>query len=281
MKIIDVRMRAPFGPYLEKGNMFDKEVRHPFALATFYRNFGCRMSASMAGASMDLLLEEMDALGDVTGVVSMRRSAKGFENDALVELLQNYPGRFLGACGLPPEDADAALGILQKYVLDGPCITAFMEPGFAGLLIDDAKIDPIYAFCEQHAIPLLISYGGFHGPTDEYCKPVHAQHVAENYPGLKICLCHACWPWVEPAVMLAYRCPNVWLSPDIYALHVAGGQGYMEAANYMLRDKILYGSAYPCVDLESSVAQYLEKLHANVAENIFYRNAQAFFGLKE
>lgn len=33
---------------------------------------------------------------------------------------------------------------------------------------------------------------------------------------------------------------------------------YAMAANYMLRDKILYGSAYPCVDVESSVAMYLE-----------------------
>ncbi|MDE6735280.1 MAG: hypothetical protein K2J64_07445 [Desulfovibrio sp.] len=119
MKIIAVRMRAPFGPYLKKGGMFDEEVRHSFALAAFYRNFGCRMCASMAEASMDLLLEEMDALGDVTGVVSMRRSAKGFEDDALADQLQHSPGRFLGACGLPPEDADAALGILHNYV-EGP-----------------------------------------------------------------------------------------------------------------------------------------------------------------
>ena len=141
------------------------------------------------------------------------------------------------------------------------------------------KLFPTYAFCEEHHIPLLISFGGFHGPTDEFCRPIHASNVAAAFPNLKIALCHAGWPWVEHAVWLAFRYPNVYLSPDIYALHAAGAQSYIEAANYMLRDKILYGSAYPCVDVESSVAMYLEKLRPEVVENIMYRNAERFFGL--
>ena len=70
----------------------------------------------------------------------------------------------------------------QKYVLDGPCLTAFMEPGFEGIFMDDEKIFPIYEFCEKNQIPLMISFGGFHGPTAEYCNALHADAVAKTFP---------------------------------------------------------------------------------------------------
>ena len=43
----------------------------------------------------------------------------------------------------------------------------------------------------------------------------------------------------------------------------------------------LYGSAYPCVDIEGSVKYYLEHLREEVVEDIMYNNAVKFFGLEE
>lgn len=279
MKIIDVRMRPPFLPYLDKNGMFDTRADNPFAVSRFYRNFGMNMSESMKTASMEQLFAEMDRAGEITGVVSIRRNSRGYENDALVDLLKKYPERFLGACGIAPDSSPETMNTLQHYVLDGPCVSAFMEPGFHNIMIDDENIFPTYEFCERNHIPLLISFGGFHGPTDDFCLPIHAEHVATAFPNLKIALCHGGWPWVEATVRLAFKAPNVYLSPDIYALHAAGAQSYIEAANYMLRDKMLYGSAYPCVDVESSVALYLQKLRPEVVEDVMYNNAARFFGI--
>ena len=279
MKIIDVRMRPPFLPYLDKNGMFDTRADNPFAVSRFYRNFGMNMSESMKTASMEQLFAEMDRAGEITGVVSIRRNSRGYENHALVDLLKKYPERFLGACGIAPDSSPETMNTLQHYVLDGPCVSAFMEPGFHNIMIDDENIFPTYEFCERNHIPLLISFGGFHGPTDDFCLPIHAEHVATAFPNLKIALCHGGWPWVEAAVRLAFKAPNVYLSPDIYALHAAGAQSYIEAANYMLRDKMLYGSAYPCVDVESSVALYLQKLRPEVVEDVMYNNAARFFGI--
>ena len=272
-------MRPPFLPYLDKNGMFDTRADNPFAVSRFYRNFGMNMSESMKTASMEQLFAEMDRAGEITGVVSIRRNSRGYENDALVDLLKKYPERFLGACGIAPDSSPETMNTLQHYVLDGPCVSAFMEPGFHNLMIDDENIFPTYEFCERNHIPLLISFGGFHGPTDDFCLPIHAEHVATAFPNLKIALCHGGWPWVEAAVRLAFKAPNVYLSPDIYALHAAGAQSYIEAANYMLRDKMLYGSAYPCVDVESSVALYLQKLRPEVVEDVMYNNAARFFGI--
>lgn len=279
MKIIDIRMRPPFQPYLD--TMFDMNADFPFALKNFYKNFGMKLSDSMREGSMEKLFEEMDRCGEVTGVVSIRKNSRGFENEALAELLAQYPDRFLGSCGLDPEHVDAALNTLQTYVLDGSCTAAFIEPGFHEYKMDDERLFPIYQFCEEHAIPLMISFGGFHGSTDEFCKPVLADHVAMTFPKLKMALCHGGWPWVEAAVRVTFKNENVYLSPDIYALHAAGAQSYIEAANYMLREKFIYGSAYPCVDLETSVAMYLEKLRPEVVEDVMYNNAARFLGLEK
>lgn len=278
MKIIDMRMRPPFQPYLD--TMF-VERDHPFAIQNFYKNFGMNYSESMKQASMPLLFEEMDRCGEVTGVVSIRKNSRGYENDALVNLLAQYSNRFLGACGVASDGGADSVAMIQKYVVEGPCHSVFIEPGHEGFLMDDEKLFPIYECCEKNKIPLMISFGGFHGPTAEYCNALHASQVATTFPNLKIALCHGGWPWVEAAVHLSFKAPNVYLSPDIYALHAAGAQSYIEAANYMLRDKFLYGSAYPCVDLETSVATYLKKLRPEVVENIMYNNAVQFLGLEQ
>lgn len=277
MKIIDIRMRPPFQPYFESF----KESDHPFAIQNFYKNFGMNYSESMKQASMPLLFAEMDRCGEVTGVVSIRKNSRGFENDALVDLLAQYPDRFLGSCGLDPDDVAEAIATLQHYVLDGPCTAAFMEPGFHEHMMDEETLFPIYEFCEKHQIPLMVSFGGFHGSTDEFCKPILADHVAMTFPKLKMALCHGGWPWVEAAVRVTFKHENVYLSPDIYALHAPGAQSYIEAANYMLREKFIYGSAYPCVDLESSVAMYLQQLRPEVVEAVMCGNAARFLGLEK
>lgn len=261
--------------------MFDLSVDHPFASHLFPQRFGMKVAESVKYKSMSLLFEEMERVGDYVGVVSIRKNNRGYENDPLVDLVQQYPHRFLGACGIPVDGGEDSIALIKKYIVEGPCLAPFIEPGYHGFFMDDEKIFPIYEYCEKNQIPMLISFGGFHGPTAEYCNPLHADAVAKTFPKLKMALCHGGFPWVEMAVHLAFKEPNVYLSPDIYGLHVAGGRDYLEAANYMLYDKFLYGSAYPCVDIEGSVAYYLRHLRPEVVEDVMYGNAMRFFGLEE
>ena len=278
MKIIDVRCRPPFKPYEQA---FDTSVDYAFAPHLFPHSFGMKMADSVKEKSMERLFEEMDRVGEFTGVVSIRKNDRGYENDELTTLLKQYPDRFLGACGIPSTDAIRAVEIMKKYIIDGPCLTTFMEPGWDMRLIDDETIFPIYEFCEKNNIPMLISFGGFHGPTTEYCDANRAANVAHTFPKLKIALCHGGWPLIGQAIRVCFAEENIYLSPDIYGLHAAGGRDYIEAANYMLHDKFLYGSAYPCVDIEGSVKYYIEHLKEEVVEDIMYNNAVRFFGLEE
>lgn len=279
MKIIDMRCRPPFLPYLDKNGMFDMLSKNPFGPCNFPQRFGMQAAQSVQEQSMERLFEEMDRAGEIIGMVSIRKNSRGYENEALMDLLLQYPKRFIGSCGVASDGGTDSISVIKKYAVEGPCKAVFIEPGFEGIFMDDEKVFPIYEYCEQAQIPLMVSFGGFHGPTAEYCNAVHADPVASTFPDLKIALCHGGWPWVEAAIHLAFKAPNVYLSPDIYALHAAGGRNYLEAANYMLYDKFLYGSAYPCVDIEGSVAHYLANLRPEVTENIMYKNAAKFLNL--
>jgi len=56
----------------------------------------------------------------------------------------------------------------------------------------------------------------------------------------------ACWPFVDQAIGVALACSNVYLSLDYYVtMRMPGHESYVQAANSLLGDRLLFGSAYP------------------------------------
>lgn len=49
---------------------------------------------------------------------------------------------------------------------------------------------------------------------------------------------------------------NLYVSPDMYMINTPGSADYIMAANFILRDKMLFGTAYPFVDFQSGVNYY-------------------------
>ena len=173
MKIIDVRMRPPFLPYLDKNGMFDTRADNPFAVSRFYRNFGMNMSESMKTASMEQLFAEMDRAGEITGVVSIRRNSRGYENDALVDLLKKYPERFLGACGIAP---DSSPETIRKSVEESlrKLGTDYIDLYYQHRI--DPKVEP-EAVAETMGLLIKegkIRYWGISETTEEYLRRAHA-----------------------------------------------------------------------------------------------------------
>ena len=81
---------------------------------------------------------------------------------------------------------------------------------------------------------------------------------------------------------VAMDCPNVFLSPDTWAMTFApGGAEYMVAANYTLQDQIVFGSSYPAIPLEKAVENYVSRLRLEVVDKIMYQNGARIFGLNE
>lgn len=283
MQIIDFRCRPPFGN-LARDWIFtlDDTPGNP-GLRSKYRKMGMELPPSLLDGSMEAFLRECEQ-EDISKTVVPLRRLQSQNNDDLAALLRAYPEKFLGFAGVQPvEDGIAAsLAQIARHVLDGPCVGVYMEPGLDPhpWAVDDTAVFPLYEFCERHALPLCLLYGGvFHRkapPSYDLYEPRRIERVARRFPELRILLSHACWPFTALACALALNWTNVWLSPDGFMIDHPGAQDYVTAANYRLQDKIIFGSLYPSMPLDFAVARYKRLLRPEVWAKIFYANAMDF-----
>ncbi len=287
MKIIDFRFRPPYRDFLKEGQtIYDPRFSIPFAA-----QYGARIPESALKKSMELACREMDENDIVKAVVPVR-VCQGGDNGTMAELFRQYPDRFIGMAGLPTQydgAVEVSLNYIDEFILNGPYHGAFMEPGFGfsgnfgehrgAHFADEELLFPIYEKCQTHDIPLLVSYGGFTAPDHSYNDPIHMDHVAAAFPDLRIILAHGCWPYASEACFMAMLRKNVYLSPDLYMINSPGEYDYAMAANYRLRDKIIFGTAYPVIELDMAVNHYKSILREEVQEDIFYNNAVRALGL--
>lgn len=289
MKIVDFRFRPPYKDFLKEGQtIYDPKFALPFAA-----QYGAKLPPSAMEKSMELACREMDENSIVKAVVPIR-VCQGGDNRNMADLFTLYPDRFIGMAGLPTQYDGAvrdSLDFIDEFILEGPYHGAFMEPGFGyngsfgehrgAHFADDEVLFPIYEKCRNHGIPLLISYGGFTAPDHSYNDPIHIDHVAAAFPDLTIILAHGCWPYAAEACFMAMLRKNVYLSPDLYMINSPGQYDYTMGANYRLRDKILFGTAYPVIELDRAVNHYRSILREEVQEDVFYNNAVRALGLKD
>ena len=282
-KIIDFRCRPPFGRFATDW-MFnlDDAPGHP-GLRTKFRKLEVEMPASIEQRSMDLFFNEMEALGIERAVVPVRKLPT-LNNEDLLELLSAYPGKFVGFAGIQPLKDGIAQSLLdiERYVVNGSCTGVYVEPGLDPVPwnVDDEQFFPIYEKCEREKIPLCMLFGGvFHrldAPDYSIYLPTRIEHIARTFPKLRIALTHAAWPWTTAACAVAINYENVYLSPDGFMIRHPGAQDYVEAANYRLQDKFIFGSLYPGLSMKYSVEAYKNLLRPEVWEQVFYSNAKRF-----
>ena len=258
MDIIDFRYRPPYGSYWETIMYRDLERAKRCSEA-----FGMNQSPAVAARDMEASLTEMDRAGIGMAVLAGRTVLPhigGVDNQDIVDLIHAYPGRFTGMAGVDPSDGPEAMEELERYVVGEGLRGIVMEPGLTKtpMFVEDERIFPLYGRCQALGVPVMLMVGSNCGPDIEYSKPEHAERVAKAFPKLNIILSHGGWPWVTEAIHVAYRYKNVYLLPDLYQFNGPGSGEYLAAANYILRDQMLFGSAYPYVSLREAVDYFLE-----------------------
>lgn len=111
-----------------------------------------------------------------------------------------------------------------------------------------------------------------------YYTPVATQRLIE-FLNASIIISHGAWPFVSDAIALAIFYPNVYLSPDLY-LGFPGSKPYVEAANFQLGDRILFGTCYPNVPYDFALSHFRnQEWKEGVLERILYRNGAELLGL--
>ncbi|MBI2322496.1 MAG: amidohydrolase [Chloroflexi bacterium] len=279
--IIDMRVRPP-----ARGFLGLSIFRYPPASYAPTR-FGAPLAPSYAECSMDLLLQEMDEAGVTLGVAMGRQAAPiwgSVPNEDIVAIVREYPGRFVGFAGVDVTDLATALRDVERAAHEWGFRGVNVEPAVAAqpLYADDRHLYPVYARCQDLGLPVSISLSAQMGPDMTYSDPLRVQRVAKDFPGLRIVISHAAWPWVMAAVGAAFTCGNVYLSPDLYMLmpELPGALDYVHAANSFMGDRLLFGSAYPVRPIKESVEAFHRlPLRPELVRPVLYDNAARLLGL--
>jgi predicted TIM-barrel fold metal-dependent hydrolase len=261
--IIDMRLRPPI-PAWTKGSVFRTAMHYPRHFFTF------KGARSAWLESVDILFEEMDSAGIKYGVL-MGRAASGagdlggVANRDIVDAVAKWPDRFLGFLGIDLEAIPQGIAEVREFAKATNIKGISIEPGSGKRprWCDDESLDPIYQAALEHDLPVSISLSGLlsalGGHDISWSNPVSIQRAARKYPGVKFIISHAAWPYAKEMVVVALACPNVYVSPDLYAstAGMIGAEDYVKGANMFLEDRMLFGTAYPTKDIQESLRDFL------------------------
>lgn len=123
-----------------------------------------------------------------------------------------------------------------------------LGPIYAGFDPTDPALDPLYAGCVKHDLPVLIHVGTSFvrfGPL-EWSRPLLVDAIARKFPELRIIMAHLGHPWEGETIAVIRKHPHVYA--DISALHYRPWQLYhslMLAQEYGVMNKLLFGTDYP------------------------------------
>lgn len=133
------------------------------------------------GFSVEEALTEMDAAG-VDRAIVVPPTLVGEMNSTAVEAAERYPNRFAVMGRFDPNAPDMkeqVAGWLEQPQMLGIRLTFFSVPRLEQL--DDGSLDPFWAACERHQVPLMMLMMGV---------PEKVASIAERHPELTMIMDH-------------------------------------------------------------------------------------------
>jgi hypothetical protein len=147
--------------------------------------------------------------------------------------------------------------------------------------IDAPKMYPIYAKCVELQLPVFITVG-IAGPRvpSSVQKVELLEQVLYDFPELVIVMRHGAEPWVDLAVKLMIKWPNLHYSTSAFAPRYYPTE-IVEYANTRGADRLVYGGYFP---MGLSLARIMEEMDSvpltDTAWPAFLReNARRLLGL--
>ncbi len=166
-------------------------------------------------------------------------------------------------------------------------------PMYAGFRPDDAELNDLWQYADQHSLPVLLHTGTtFIAQAPLECTlPRHIDTVATRFPNVKIIMAHLGHPYEGECIVTARKHPNVFA--DISALHYRPWQFYnslMLVQEYGIWHKVLFGTDYPFTTVDATIqglgqlnemlsGTRLPRLNEQEIERMIHRDSLALLGL--
>jgi predicted TIM-barrel fold metal-dependent hydrolase len=238
--------------------------------------------------SIDDLVQDMDKAG-VEKAVLLGQDAHATPNTSfkqytmshqeLLRIARQGKDRFVPFAGVDPNAGVQAKRELRR---------AIKELGFRGLKIhssansvypnDRRKMYPLYETCQEFGLPILFHTGttGLGDCEIKYSKPEYLDEVSQDFPDLRIIMAHFGWPWMNVAIAIALRNPNVFIDVSGWKpKHLPGG--LLVYLNGPLQDRFVFGTDYPMLRQDEWMEDFVEhlkpKLKPGIAQKLLTNNA--------
>jgi predicted TIM-barrel fold metal-dependent hydrolase len=245
-------------------------------LRSINAHYGYRDPENIFDGSSERILADMDEAGiDKSVLLALDvefayRAEMAFTvyNDYVGGLIRKHPDRIIGFAGIDPRRGKAAVVELERCV-EGMGFRGVKLWPVTGFYPDDEAFYPFYQRAEQLGAVILCHTGS--GPPPTYLKfnrPVYLDKVAVDFPGIKIIVAHVGHPWVEEALAVAYKNPNVYV--DISAWQMAFSKVPVALSQCLAMakvahgdvGKILFGSDWPLFTEVMSQKEWVETIRS-------------------
>lgn len=238
-EIIDAWMQLPNRPYL-LDPMFDGLRRWP----THWRS----LAQENPGITHDEALATFRAQGVQRVLASAWWGPAGpmITNDEVAVATQAHPEQVVGIASVDLHRPMDAVRELRRCVRQFGFRGVRVLPWLWGLPPDDRRYYPLYAECVELDVTfcLQVGHAGPMRPSEPGRPMPYLDHVAHEFPDLRIVGGHIGFPWVNEMVSLTMKYPNVYVDTSAYKASRFPPEliAYLRGPG---RHKVLFGTNYP------------------------------------
>jgi len=162
---------------------------------------------------------------------------------------------------------------------------------YESIPIDDPSVDPMLSLAHELDVPVHVHIAGLGGSSDfpiHLGNPLRLSKVLRKYPGLRIYIENASWPFLEEVTSLMYQYPSVYVdvSTILHLIPRTVAYAYLKGlVDNGLGKRVMYGSdqmIWPEVIGENIEAiEAADFLTEEQKRDILYNNAARFLRLSE
>lgn len=169
---------------------------------------------------------------------------------------------------------------LEKYLCKKLLVGIKLFTGHEAFYLTDEKLKEIYQLAIQYNVPVL-----FHSGWDnsQYSDVKLVAEIANNYPKLKLIVCHCFYPELEKCMFLL-DLENVFFDLSSIADNVSTRENSSSEIKKIINlvpQRVIFGSDFSCCSQKEHI-EFVRKLKLakSIEDNVFWRNAKSIFNLQ-
>jgi predicted TIM-barrel fold metal-dependent hydrolase len=195
--------------------------------------------------------------------------------DETETLATKWPGRFGALALIDPEQRMAGVREIRGRLAEPWVVGCYLHTHSWDRRLDHADFYPFYALGAELDVPMAMQAGTSGGLMASECgQPIGIDRPALYFPETRFVLSHLGWPWVDEAIAMALKFPNVYLGTGAYPPRhwPPAVQRFLHGPG---RNKVLFGTNFPTVGHRHALTQLRElDLDADVEDALLHGTAR-------